>query len=113
MTSMGGGDAHDELEATLQARQELGPAYDHALADSFVDRIDERLDERGAKSAWAKYAEGAGDRQLVLGFVSLSAGIPITALAAGTSDNVWGVVVAWLGIVGVNAAHAWSSRRSG
>lgn len=29
----------EELEATLEVRRELGPSYEPALVDSFVDRI--------------------------------------------------------------------------
>ena len=47
----------------------------------------------------------------MIGIVSLGTGIPITAIAGGVGDGLAGVVVAWLGIVGVNVAHALSNRR--
>ncbi|RBL86445.1 hypothetical protein DDE05_10385, partial [Streptomyces cavourensis] len=33
-----------ELAATLQARGELGPEYESALADSFLEKVEQRLD---------------------------------------------------------------------
>jgi hypothetical protein len=114
----GDGNAKDELEATLQARRELGPAYDDALVESFLDRIeqqvqarvDQRLAERGGGRS-SKAQEDAGTRQFVLGIISLGTGIPITAIAGGGDGGVAGVLVAWLGIASVNVAHALGSRR--
>ena len=40
-----------------------------------------------------------------MGLVSLGTGIPITAVAA-SAGGTSGIVVAWLGIVGVNTAFA-------
>lgn len=107
----------DELEAALGARQDLGPAYEPALVESFLDRletsvearVDARLAER-AEQGPAERAEAA-KRQFVLGIVSLGTGIPITAVAGGTGE-VAGVAVAWLGIAAVNVAHAWSARKN-
>ncbi|MGH3383183.1 MAG: hypothetical protein ACRDO1_01255 [Nocardioidaceae bacterium] len=58
--------------------------------------------------------EGARIRQFVLGLVSMGTGVPITLFASGMTvgeNNVAGIAVAWLGIVGVNVSHAWSLRR--
>jgi hypothetical protein len=100
----------DELRrdraASIEARRELGPAYEDELVQSFVDRIDTtiraRVDERVGE-------DGGGDDDntfpFVMGLVSLGTGIPITAIAS-SSGGTEGIVVAWLGIVGVNAAFA-------
>jgi hypothetical protein len=46
---------------------------------------------------------------VALAFASLGMGIPITAIALGTTgggpDGIVALVVAWAGIVGVNLAH--------
>lgn len=111
-----GEDSRKELEAALAARKELGRDYEQALVESFVDKIDKQIGARvdaqvAARSrARGKGAKQAGEGQMVLGFVSLGTGIPITAIAGGIGE-LPGIVVAWLGIVGVNVAHAWSSRR--
>src|SRR6201999_1211249 len=46
---MTGMDARDtelkkELNATLQARRELGDEYESALVDSFMEKVDQRID---------------------------------------------------------------------
>lgn len=107
----------EELEAALEARRELGRGFEQELVESFVDKIDQRIEVR-VDARVAERTKGmkgsdkeAGNRQMILGFVSLGTGIPITAIAATNADGVSGVIVAWLGIVGVNVAHALSSRR--
>jgi hypothetical protein len=39
-------DVHTELEATLAARRELGPAHDAELVAGFLDRIEKEIDRR-------------------------------------------------------------------
>ena len=101
-----------EVEAVLETRRELGSTYDRALVDSFADRIeraveervDARLQRRGAEQ---RSGEGGRIRQFVLGIISVGVGVPITIVPMVAADNgLPAVVVAWLGIVGVNAAHA-------
>ena len=111
----------EEAEAVLGARLELGKEYDQALAESFADRIEQVVEARVAASGRGPGAlerrealdSQAGQRQLKLGVVSLGCGIPITAIADSLGDGLPGVIVAWLGIVGVNAAHALQSRWRG
>jgi hypothetical protein len=38
--------ARHELEATIAARQELGPAHDDQLIAGFLDRIEKEIDRR-------------------------------------------------------------------
>ncbi|PUA79318.1 hypothetical protein [Nocardioides currus] len=109
-----------EVEAVLETRRDLGRRYDKELVDGFADRVEaevarrvgQELDaRRRADSAHAS----AGPRQLALGIVSLvPVGIPVTAIniAAGDSPSIVGLVISWAGIVGVNVAHAWQSRRA-
>ncbi|EST24329.1 hypothetical protein [Streptomyces niveus] len=120
-----------ELDATLQARRELGPEYESALIESFLEKLDQRLDSTTDRRVRRQLAEqqmvvarGArppstgdsfGDRY---GFaiVSLVLAIPLSAIAVVNADFA-GLCVAWLGIVGVNAAHAargvpWVRRRT-
>lgn len=47
---------------------------------------------------------------LALAITSLGVGVPLTAIAVAEA-GMGGLVVAWLGIVGVNAVYAWSRRR--
>jgi hypothetical protein len=108
----------EELEAALAARKELGRDYEPALVESFLDKIDQRIDARvdarvdERTKGMRKSDKAAGERQMVLGFVSLGTGIPITAIAGADDRGVAGIVVAWLGIAAINVAHALASRRS-
>ncbi|MET9551491.1 hypothetical protein [Streptomyces sp. NPDC006645] len=121
-----------ELDATLQARRELGPEYESALIESFLEKLDQRLDSTTDRRVRRQLAEqqmvvargtrppstgdSFGDRY---GFaiISLVLAIPLSAIAVVQADFA-GLCVAWLGIVGVNAAHAaggvpWARRPKG
>ncbi len=101
-----------DLAATVEARRELGSAYEDALVQAFCDRIDttieRRIDERVDHAVGRD--EGGGSQHFVLGVVSLGTGIPITAIASSTGGT-GALIVAWVGIVGVNAAYAWGQTR--
>ena len=103
----------EDAESALAARLELGREREPELAEAFADRIeraiDARVEQRVAATRRAPYEEGIEGTRLALAIVSLGTGIPITAIAASLADGP-GIVVAWLGIVGVNAAHAWANR---
>ncbi|MER6122708.1 hypothetical protein ABT173_08440 [Streptomyces sp. NPDC001795] len=117
--------AHDadlkkELNATLQARRELGEEYESALVDSFMEKVDQRIDgaidrrvrrqmaeqqmvvARGSRSPRA--TDSWGER-FGFGVVSLVLAVPLSAIAGGIG-GVPGLVAAWVGIVGVNVAQA-------
>ena len=108
-----------DVEAVLATRAELGPEYDAELVESFADRVEQVIEARVASrvdesTASGKHiraaAKAAGDRQMILGFVSLGTGIPITAISASTA-GLPGLITAWAGIVGVNVALAVQNRR--
>jgi hypothetical protein len=122
---MTGMDARDtelkkELNATLQARRELGEEYESALVDSFLEKVDQRIDgaverrvrrqlaeqqmvvARGGRSP--KPTDTFGER-FGFGIVSLVLAIPLSAIGASQAD-LPGLLVAWFGIVGVNVVQA-------
>ncbi|MGX1671641.1 hypothetical protein [Streptomyces sp. NPDC055400] len=116
-----------ELDATLHARRELGEEYESALVDSFLDKVEQRLDgavdrrvrrqlaeqqmvvARGARSPRGD-SDSWGER-FGFGVVSLVLAIPLSAIAVVNAD-LPGLLIAWTGIVGVNALHAvrWMPR---
>ncbi|MFE7327252.1 hypothetical protein ACFU8W_20070 [Streptomyces sp. NPDC057565] len=114
-----------ELNATLQARSELGPEYESALIDSFLEKVEQRLDatldrrvRRHLGEQQIKVARGAHTPQPPLGdfgerfgfgIVSLVLAIPLSAIGVANA-GIEGLVVAWLGIVGVNAFNAARGR---
>jgi len=108
----------DEVEALLATRAELGPSYDVELAESFADRVEQVVQARvlaqtgrgEADRRAAREAEhAAGVRQMVVAIVSLGVAIPITIPLAVT-DNLTALLIAWIGIVLVNLAHALHGR---
>jgi hypothetical protein len=110
-----------ELDATLHARRELGEEYDTALVESFLDKVDQRLDStvdrrvrrqmaeqqmivaRGSRAP--QFDESNFGERFGFGIISLILAIPLSAIGAVNAD-LPGLVVTWLGVVGVNAVHA-------
>ncbi|MEV6106192.1 hypothetical protein AB0M28_15950 [Streptomyces sp. NPDC051940] len=110
-----------ELNATLHARRELGPEYEDELVDGFLEKVQDRIDgsidqrmrrqaaeqqmvvARGtgtpARSGDSTYAERYG-----FATVTMVLAVPLSAIGAGT-EGLSGLLVAWAGIVGVNALH--------
>ena len=113
-------DLRREAEAAVEARRELGPEYDDAIAAGLADKVEQLVAYRTTelRTRSERDAEQIGDERLrrnqrfALGIVSLGAGVPITAIAAINVDpGALGVMIAWAGIVGVNLAAAWNGRR--
>jgi hypothetical protein len=119
----------DEIRAAAEAHRELGPEYQSAVVESFLDKvgreIDARVDARIAAArqpspAWpsmpmvpmpptAPVARPASDRSaFALAICSMAFGIPLTAIAvaAGTHPvGLAGVVVIWVAIALINIAY--------
>ncbi|MEV6397579.1 hypothetical protein AB0M39_22885 [Streptomyces sp. NPDC051907] len=114
-----------ELDATLHARRELGEEYDSALVESFLEKVEQRLDStvdrrvrrqvaeqqmvvaRGARSAPS--AESNFGERFGFAIITLILAIPLSAVAVANAE-LPGLIVAWAGILGVNtvhAAHGW------
>ncbi|WP_037870051.1 hypothetical protein [Streptomyces sp. SPB074] len=110
-----------ELDATLQARRELGEEYDSALIDSFLEKVGRRVDEtidrrvrRGLAEQQVVVARGPAPRgprgqggswlhHYAFALISLVLAIPLSAIAAVQAGTT-GLIAAWAGIVGVNVA---------
>ncbi|MFJ6572023.1 hypothetical protein ACIQNU_31935 [Streptomyces sp. NPDC091292] len=110
-----------ELDATLHARRDLGEEYDSALVDSFLEKVEQRVDgavdrrvrrqlaeqqmvvARGARSPQSPDSWG---ERFGFGMVSLILAIPLSAIGA-VNAGIPGLLITWVGIVGVNAVHAW------
>ena len=106
-----------EAGAALEASRDLGREYDDAIAAGLADKVEQlvayrtaelRHADESAKEDRADVRRGNSHR-FALGIVSLGAGIPISAISAGYAD-LPGLLVAWAGIVGVNAVFAWGNR---
>jgi Flp pilus assembly protein TadB len=70
----------DELRATIEARKELGEDMEPALIDAFVERIEQRLAQRGGQSEKSLQRKRDHQKEMVLGAMGIS--VPLFALAA-------------------------------
>jgi hypothetical protein len=98
----------DEVVAAVAARAELGTDLEPHVIDAFVDRIEDaviaRVDERiDARLRGKLPAVKKDDASLPVAICSLIFGIPLSAIAASAAGPA-GLIVAWLGIAGVNFA---------
>lgn len=116
----------DDAAAAMAARRELGPEYDDAIAAGLADRVEQIVAARASQPAQqiqpyratppeqaskeSQERSTLSNQSFVLGIVSLGTGIPITAIAADQA-GLPGLLVAWVGIVGVNVANGLSQRR--
>ena len=96
----------EDVASSVGARRELGEEMEPAVVDAFLERVERAVDARTAEEK-KRRRSGGGDsgQRLALAIVSLTSGIPITAIAAD-SAGLAGIVAAWAGIVGVNLASA-------
>jgi hypothetical protein len=117
-----------ELRAAAETHKELGPEYQDAVLESFVDRvgreIDARVDARLAQAAAQPLA--AQQRAappaprpprpwsaMALALGSIALGIPVTALVVAAGHHpvgFWGVLVVWFAIASINWAYAAKMR---
>lgn len=104
-----------DLRAAAAARQELGPEYEDAIIESFLEKLDAREAQRHGQDLEVRQrdqvleAVGLKRREtdpggLALAIVSVVAAIPITAISADMLGLV-GTVVSWAGLVGINLAR--------
>ncbi len=116
----------DEIRAAAEIHRELGPEYDRAVVESFMDRlsaeIDARVDQRLARERAAPPVQPAVPHGkpppsgMALALGSMALGIPITAIVATAGDHpvgFWGVLVVWLAIAAINVAYALHARPPG
>jgi hypothetical protein len=70
----------DELQATIEARRELGADMEPAVIDAFVERIERRLTERADQEERSLKKKRDHQKEMVLGAMGIS--VPLFALAA-------------------------------
>ncbi|WP_461034889.1 hypothetical protein [Streptomyces mayteni] len=116
-------DLRGDLEAAVQTRRELGDGYEAELIDSFLAKVEQRIDTtvdkrvrrqlaeqqmvvaRGGRSSAAPQVESQGPGVAFgLAALSLVLAIPLSAIAAA-QGGVSGLLLCWVGIVGVNACY--------
>ena len=109
----------EEFRAAAEVHRELGPEYDKAVVESFLERlgpeIDARVDTRVAQELQAGTSQPRTP-PMKLAITSMALVIPLTAIVTSNGDNpasLVGVLIIWLAIAIINVAYAISSRPSG
>jgi hypothetical protein len=96
----------EDVQSAIEARRELGEELEPQVIDSFLERIEKRIDERVRNTRPAK----PKPIPLILPLGSLGIGIGATGAALGPTDGSAGgivvAIVAWLAIAIVNIAYA-------
>ncbi|MET7288529.1 hypothetical protein [Streptomyces sp. NPDC005573] len=113
-------DLTKDLDATVRARRELGEEYDSALVDSFLEKVEQRIDDTVDRRVRRLLAEqrmthvrggrgqdaaGSWFERYGFALVSLIVAIPLSAIGGAFGDMA-GIVATWIGVIGVNAAQA-------
>jgi len=102
MTQAQGDDIKRELQATFEARRELGTAYDEQFIEALVEKL--RTEARAAQPPQRKVGPPS-DQRLGLAICSLIFGIPLVAIASGSS--LIGLILVCATILGINIAFNW------
>ena len=120
-----------ELRAAAETHKELGPEYQDAVLESFVDRVGREIDARvDARLAQAAAQPLAAQRMatppaprapksfsvMALALGSIALGIPLTAIvvAAGSHPvGFAGLLVVWIAIAVINLGYASKMRPPG
>jgi hypothetical protein len=108
----------DELRAAVSARRDLGPDFEDAIVESFLDKmgkeVDRRVDERLAAAPKAKDAakqdRTRDGQRLALAIVSLALGTIATISIILLSEDSAAYVPVWIAIVLVNAVFNSNNR---
>ncbi|WP_107081818.1 hypothetical protein [Streptomyces sp. SBT349] len=111
-------DLRRDLDAAVQTRKELGETYEAELIESFLEKVEQRIDTTVDKRVRRQLAEqqmviARGGRSsqsgpgpaFGLAALSLVLAIPLSAIAV-TQAGLAGLLICWGGIVGVNACYA-------
>ena len=103
-----------DIEALGATRAELGAAYEPALLDAFADKVEATIQRRVDGQLAMRGRDQGLERQhatlqFTLGVISMVAAIPIS-IVLGVTENFLALLVAWLGIIAVNLAHALRRR---
>jgi len=106
----------EEVRAAAETHRELGPAYQDAVIESFIERvgreIDVRVDSRMAAAQQNSMQPARQPRTMWLAIASLGMGIPLTGIAVGLGDGAQlsGLAIIWIAIAVINVAYAVALR---
>lgn len=106
----------DEVRAAAETHRELGPDYQAAVIESFLEKvakeIDVRVDARLAMAGVSAPKQRGRGGSLALAIVSLGVGIPLTGITEGLHAGIVALTVIWAAIAVINVAYTLSSALS-
>jgi hypothetical protein len=90
----------DELRHAVDTRRELGPDYEDAIADSFIAKVEQRMNARDSQLKRRRDHQ----KELVLG--SMGIGVPLLVIA-GVFGGIAGIalVCAMLAVIALVASR--------
>ena len=106
----------EEIRAAAETHRELGPEYQDAVIESFIERvgreIDARVDGRLAAAQQNPMHAARPARAMPLAITSIALGIPLSGIALGlsTGSQLDGLAIIWIAIAVINVAYALSLR---
>ncbi|NUT38743.1 MAG: hypothetical protein HOV86_02050 [Thermoactinospora sp.] len=96
----------DELRAAVSARRDLGPDFEDAIVESFLDKmgkeVDRRVDERLASVRPSHADRRSEGMRLALAIVSMSLGTILSIVTIAVSYSLFALVIIWGAIAIVN-----------
>ncbi len=107
----------EEIRAAAQAHRELGPDYQSAVVESFLDKVGREIDARVDARLSAAGQAPAGpasqphrDRSaFALAVISIALGIPLSAIAVAAGAHpagLPGLLVIWAALAVINVAYS-------
>ena len=106
---------HDEIRAAAETHselgRELGPEYQSAVIESFLDKVGREIDARvDARMAAPRLVRpGRGHYPFALAIVSMSLGVPLSAIVLEVgmpATGLAGLLVIWAAITAINVVYA-------
>ena len=106
----------EEFRAAAEVHDELGPRYQDAVIESFLEkvgreidaRVDARLDRQPPQQQASRRGHQFSGSPMMLAIASLVFGIPISAIAVAAGQHpagILGLLVAWIAIAVINIAY--------
>lgn len=117
----------EEIRAAAETHDELGPGYQDAVIESFLEKVGKEIDARvdarlgveaplGAQPPLPASRHqhkhhgdgGSGSSPMALAVCSLVFGIPISAIAVAAGSHpagLLGLIVVWIAIAAINIAY--------
>ena len=111
----------EEIRAAAEIHRDLGPDYQSAVVDSFLDHVGREIDARVDARIAAGMRASAGPMEsvragrpkhaqpTVIALGSMMLAIPLSAIAAAVgrpAAGIWGLLVIWVAIAAINIAYA-------